>query len=77
MNQLQKLKIIVSQEQSYYDKNNDHEYYKAYEFVLKEIDKLQKEEEWRKINGLMEYINLKTKRKQLSFLKMVGLVKVG
>ena len=45
MNKLDKLKIIVSQEQSYYDKNYDHEYYKAYEFVLKEINKLQKGEE--------------------------------
>ncbi len=44
MNQLDKLKIIVSQEQSYYDEENSCPYYKAYEFVLKEIDKLQEEE---------------------------------
>ena len=45
MNDLEKLKIIVSQEQSYYNKNEpkDWKYYNAYEFVLKEIDKLIKE----------------------------------
>ena len=44
MNQLNRLKIIVSQEQSLYDKDYSYPYYKAYEFVLKQIDKLQKEE---------------------------------
>ena len=46
MSQLQKLKIIVSQEQSYYDKNDDSHwgYLIAYKFVLKQIDKLQEEE---------------------------------
>ena len=44
--QLQKLKIIVSQEQSYYDEEYSYPYYKAYEFVLKQIDKLQEEEKW-------------------------------
>ena len=44
MSQLQKLKIIVSQEQSYYDEEYSYPYYKAYEFVLKQIDKLQEEE---------------------------------
>ena len=45
MTDLKKLKIIVSQEQSYYNKNevNDFKYYNAYKFVLKEIDKLLKE----------------------------------
>ena len=42
MTDLKKLKIIVSQEQSYYNKNEprDWQYYNAYKFVLKEIDKL-------------------------------------
>ena len=48
MNQLDRLKIIVSQEQSYYDEENSYPYYKAYEFVLKEIDKLQEEEKDKK-----------------------------
>lgn len=47
---LQRLKIIVSQEQSYYDEENSYAYYKAYEFVLKEIDKLQEEEKDKKFS---------------------------
>ena len=43
MNELEKLKIIVSQEQSYYDEDYSYPYYKAYKFVLNEIDKLLKE----------------------------------
>ena len=50
MNQLDRLKIIVSQEQSYYDEENSYAYYKAYEFVLKEIDKLQEEEKDKKFS---------------------------
>ena len=47
---LQRLKIIVSQEQSCYDEENSYPYYKAYEFVLKEIDKLQEEEKDKKFS---------------------------
>ena len=35
------------------------------------------EEKWKKLNGLTEHINLRVKKRQLSFLKMVGIVKVG
>ncbi len=41
MSQLDKLEIIVSQEQSFYDKDNNWEYYNAYKFVLKQIDLLK------------------------------------
>ena len=45
MKELNKLKIIVSQEQSYYNKDEigDWKYFNAYKFVLKEIDTLIKE----------------------------------
>ncbi len=44
--QLNRLKIIVSQEQRHYDKNETSHwgYYNAYKFVLKEIDKLLRKE---------------------------------
>ena len=44
-NNLNKLKLIVAREQSYYNKNEprDWKYYSAYMFVLNEIDKLLKE----------------------------------
>lgn len=44
-NNLKKLKIIVSQEQRHFNKNDTTHwgYYNAYEFVLEEIDKLLKE----------------------------------
>ena len=45
-NDLNKLKIIVAREQSYYDKDISYPYYEAYKFVLNEIDKLLKEEKW-------------------------------
>ena len=45
MSKLDKLKIIVSQEQSFYDKNDNSDwgYYNAYKFVLEQIDLLNKE----------------------------------
>tara|TARA_Y100000361_G_scaffold154129_1_gene178299 strand:- start:1542 stop:1748 length:207 start_codon:yes stop_codon:yes gene_type:complete len=44
-NNLNKLKLIVAREQSYYNKNEprDWKYYNAYMLVLNEIDKLLKE----------------------------------
>ena len=56
MSKLDKLKIIVSQEQSFYDKNDNSDwgYYNAYKFVLEQIDLLNKEKgneksnEWRR-----------------------------
>ena len=48
MNNLKRLKIIVSQEQSHYDKNEISHcgYYNAYKFVLKEIDRLLENNMW-------------------------------
>ena len=45
MKELNKLKIIISQEQRHYDKNevSDWGYYNAYKFVLEQIDLLNKE----------------------------------
>ncbi len=47
-NNLNKLKLIVAREQSYYNKNEprDWKYYNAYMLVLNEIDKLLKEKKW-------------------------------
>tara|TARA_R100001463_G_scaffold40218_1_gene85500 strand:- start:3128 stop:3268 length:141 start_codon:yes stop_codon:yes gene_type:complete len=41
MSEINELKRIVEQEQSFYDKDNNWEYYNAYNFVLEQIDLLK------------------------------------
>ena len=46
-------------------------------YIISACKKYIRRNKWRKVNGHTEYINLRTKKRQLSFLKMVGIVKAG